>query len=68
MIDVFCYSHATFTDSWTPCPISSHVSHTLWIHQVLQDMRQNGKQFPHRVKSLATGYATCCVKGVLVVC
>ena len=34
------YCHAKVTDSYKRCPFSGHVSHTLWIHQILEGMRR----------------------------
>ena len=34
----FYYSSAICTDGYTPCLISGHASHTIWIHQILEDM------------------------------
>ena len=50
------YCCPTVIDGYTPCLISGHVSHTLWVHQIPQDMRPPGRRFRHQVKLLRTGY------------
>ena len=55
------YSHVTITDGYTPSPISGHVCHTLWIHQISEKLRLPGWWFHCRVQLLTAGYMTCSV-------
>ena len=59
------YCHPTVIYDYTPCPISSHVHHTLWIYQISEDMRCRGRLFCGRVKLLTAGYTTYSVNVVL---
>ena len=50
---------------YTLCLISSHLCHTLWIHQISEDMRHPGRRFHHRVKLPTVGYTAWNVNGSL---
>ena len=60
------YCHATVTDTSTLCPDSGCVSHTLWLHQILEDMRCPVRLFRRRVKRITGGCTACSVKGAEV--
>ena len=57
------YSRDFVAGSYTQCVISDHVSHTLWMHQILEHMRRFGRRFCIRVKLLTMGYTACIAIG-----
>ena len=49
------YCHPAVIENYTPCQVSGHVHHTLWIRQISEDMRRHGRQFCRLANLLNSG-------------